>query len=328
MAQKPISRVAIIGVGIMGSGLAAEWAAAGRAVTLYARDEQRAAAGRERTATWLRALEAGGVLPPGGADGALARVRTATDLAAAVDSADLVQESIPEDLALKRAMFADLDRLCPTETILASNTSGLPITSIADGLTGAARVIGTHYLNPPHLMPPVEVIPGRQTAPETVERVLTALREIGKAPIVVRSEVPGFLWNRLQFAIMREAFWLVEHGVATMEEIDLVMRQGLGRRWSIAGPFVSLDLGGIDTMAKVGAYLLPELSKEETLPAFLLDRIAAGRYGAKTGGGFYDWPPEKIAATIARRDTALLAALRADRAEQDADSPSISSPSA
>jgi 3-hydroxybutyryl-CoA dehydrogenase len=316
MAQGPINRVAIIGVGIMGSGLAAEWAAAGRTVTLYARDEQRAATGRERTAAWLRALEEGGVLPPGGADDALARVRTATDLAAAVDGADLVQESIPEDLALKRAMFADLDRLCPPGTILATNTSGLPITTIADGLAGAARVIGTHYLNPPHLMPPVEVIPGQQTAPETVERVHATLTEIGKAPIVVRSEVPGFLWNRLQFAIMREAFWLVEHGVATMEEIDLVMRQGLGRRWSIAGPFASLDLGGIDTMAKVGAYLLPELSTDDEPPAFLLDRIAAGRYGAKTGGGFYDWPPEKIAATIARRDTALLAALRADRDTQ------------
>jgi 3-hydroxybutyryl-CoA dehydrogenase len=133
----------------------------------------------------------------------------------------------------------------------------------------------------------------------------------------VRREVPGFVWNRLQFAIMREAFWLIEQGVATQEEIDLVLRRGLGRRWSIAGPFASLDLGGIDTMTMVARYLLPELSAATAPPAFLEDLIAAGRYGAKTGAGFYDWPEERLRETIARRDAALLAALRADRTESD-----------
>lgn len=313
MVNQMIDTVAIIGVGIMGTGLAAEWAAGGRQVTIFGRDATRAADGRARAAAALDTLERGGLLATGGAAAALARIRPAIALEAAVAGADLVQESVPEDLALKRDLFTTLDRLCPPTTILASNTSGLPISQIAAGLPGAARIIGMHYLNPPHLMPPVEVIPGEATAPDTIERARAALLSLHKSPLVVRSEVPGFLWNRLQFALAREAFWLVEQGVATMEEIDLAMRQGLGRRWAIAGPFASLDLGGIDTMARVADYLLPELSAAQTPPQFLRDRIAAGHYGAKTGAGFYPWPPEKHAAALARRDAMLLAALRADR---------------
>lgn len=306
-------RVATIGAGIMATGIAAEYAASGREVTIFARDVTKAARGRERALAALATLARGGVLP----DEALARagdlVRTATTLEAAVSGADLVVESVPEDLGLKRDLFARLDALCGPAVILASNTSGLPISRIAAGLAHPERVLGTHYLNPPHLMPPVEVIPGERTAPEAVERVRVLLAAIGKAPVVVRREVPGFLWNRLQFALAREAFWLVEHGVATMEEVDLVVRQGLGRRWAIAGPFASLDLGGIDTMAKVAAYLFPELSDAATPPEFLTQRIAAGRHGAKAGAGFYDWPEETLRATLARRDAKLLAALREDR---------------
>lgn len=314
MTAGDIRRVALIGVGIMGSGMAAGWAAAGCAVTLYARDEARVARGRERVGAALQTLAGAGVLDADGVAAALARVGTATDLQASVAGADLVQESIPENLDLKRALFADLDAWCPPTTILATNTSGLPITRIAEGLAGAARIIGVHYLNPAHLMPPVEVIPSEATAPETIERIGVALRALGKSPLVVRREVPGFLWNRLQFALVREAFWLVEQGVATMEEVDLAIRQGLGRRWATAGPFASMDLGGLDTFANVGGYLFPHLSKADAVPDFLTERIAAGHFGAKSGAGFYDWPADKTAATVARRDAALLAGLREDRA--------------
>ncbi|MFN8513729.1 MAG: 3-hydroxyacyl-CoA dehydrogenase NAD-binding domain-containing protein [Chloroflexia bacterium] len=219
----------------------------------------------------------------------------------------------PENLDLKRELFTKLDSWCPPETILATNTSGLPITQIAEGLAGARRIIGVHYLNPAYLMPPVEVIPGEATAPEVVERMRAALIALGKSPLVVRREVPGFLWNRLQFALVREAFWLVQEGVATMEEVDLAIRQGLGRRWATAGLFASMDLGGLDTFNNVGSYLFPHLSNADTVPDFLRERIAAGCFGAKSGSGFYDWPDDKLAATVARRNAALLAALRDDR---------------
>lgn len=313
MTTGAIRRIALIGVGIMGSGMAAEWAAAGHAVTIYARDEERLARGRERVAAALRTLGGAGLLDAGGAEAALARVGTTTDLQQSIAEADLVQESIPENLDLKRELFTKLDSWCPPETILATNTSGLPITQIAEGLAGARRIIGVHYLNPAYLMPPVEVIPGEATAPEVVERMRAALIALGKSPLVVRREVPGFLWNRLQFALVREAFWLVQEGVATMEEVDLAIRQGLGRRWATAGPFASMDLGGLDTFNNVGSYLFPHLSNVDTVPDFLRERIAAGRFGAKSGSGFYDWPDDKLAATVARRNAALLAALRDDR---------------
>lgn len=315
MSEQRIGRVAVVGVGIMGSGIAAEYAASGREVTLVARSPESGAKGVARAAWALEALERGGVLT-GDLVAARRRVRVSLDLDAAVRSADLVVESVPEDLELKRKVFGAVEAACSVRTILASNTSGLPITQIGRGLAAPERLIGTHYLNPPHLMPPVEVIPGEATANNVVETMVGLLAGMGKAPVVVRREVPGFLWNRIQFALAREAFWLVEQGVATMEEVDLVVRQGLGRRWSVAGPFASLDLGGIDTMAKVAAYLFPELSTAREVPALLEQRIADGRYGAKTGAGFYEWPAAKLDETLARRDTALLAALRADREER------------
>lgn len=315
MNARDIQRVLVVGAGIMGSGIAAEYAASGRAVTVFARTPESAARGKARAVAALETLARGG-LTRGEPASIQELISAAHDIASAARDVELVVESVPEDLVLKRQVFAELEAICAPETIFASNTSGLPITEIGRDLTAPQRLVGTHYLNPPHLMPPVEVIPGDATSRDTVDTIVRVLTGMGKAPVVVRREVPGFLWNRIQFALAREAFWLVEHGVATMEEVDLVVRQGLGRRWAIAGPFASLDLGGIDTMAKVASYLFPELSDETGVPALLQERIAAGRFGAKTNGGFYDWPPAKLDALLARRDAALLAALRADRQEE------------
>lgn len=317
MTDTRIGNVAIVGAGMMGCNIGTEYAVGGHTVTLFARSDAHAerAVGRVRSA--LDALRAGGVLDDATAAAARARVRTATALAEAVAGADLVVESIPENLDLKREMFATLETLCGPDVILATNTSGLPITQIAAHLAHPERFVGTHYLNPAHLMPPVEVIPGERTAPAVVERVRDALAALGKSPVVVRREAPGFLWNRLQFALLREACHIVEQGIATKEEVDLVMRQGLGRRWSIVGPFASLDLGGTGTAALVAEYLLPALSDAKTTPPTLSEPVAAGRTGAESGGGFYDWPPEKLRETLTRRNTALVAALREERRHDD-----------
>ncbi|MDQ6604368.1 MAG: 3-hydroxyacyl-CoA dehydrogenase family protein [Chloroflexota bacterium] len=314
MTGNGIETVAIVGAGMMGTGLAAEYAATGHTVTLFARTESSAVRAKERTYTALDSLAAAGVLGADEMPAARDRVRASTDLSDAVAGADLVVESIPENLVLKREMFVTLETICPATTILASNTSGIPITQIAARMRHPERFIGTHYLNPPHLMPPVEVIPGEQTDPAIVARVRDNLAAMGKSPVVVGKEAPGFLWNRLQYAILREACHIVEQGIATKEEVDMVMRQGLARRWSIVGgPFASLDLGGIGTSALVGAYLFPALSGATDVPPTLAEPVAAGRTGAESGAGFYDWPPERLKQTLDHRNAKLVAALREDR---------------
>ncbi len=317
MAETRIGNVAVVGAGMMGCNIGTEYAIGGHQVTLFARSAEHAERATARVRSALDALRDGGVLDAAAAAAALGRVRTATTLPEAVAGAELIVESIPENLALKREMFVTLETLCAPGVIFATNTSGLPITQIATALAHPERLIGVHYLNPAHLMPPVEVIPGEATAPEIVERMRDTLTALGKSPVVVRREEPGFLWNRLQFALLREACHIVEQGIATMEEVDLVMRQGLGRRWSIVGPFASLDLGGIGTAALVAQYLLPALSDAKTPPPTLAEPVAAGRTGAESGGGFYDWPPEKLQATVARRNAMLVAALRAEQQGSD-----------
>lgn len=320
MAGNGIDTVAIVGAGMMGTGLAAEYAASGHRVTIFARSDERAARARERTFGALDSLAAAGVLRADAMPAARDRVRTATTLETAVAEADMVVESIPENLELKREMFATLEECCPPTTIFATNTSGIPITQIATGLAHPERMLGTHYLNPPHLMPPVEVIPGEATDPAIVTRVKANLVAMGKSPVIVGKEVEGFLWNRLQYAILREACYIVEQGIATMEEVDMVMRQGLARRWSIVGgPFTSLDLGGIGTTALVGEYLFPALSNATTVPPTIANPVAAGRTGAERGAGFYDWPAERLKKTLEYRNAALVAALRADRERANTD---------
>ncbi len=315
MSAGRIGRVAIVGSGLMGTGIAAEYAAAEHEVSLYVRSEAGMARARERTRTALAALASCGALR-GDVDATLAGLRFDTSLDAAVAGAEMIVESIPESRDLKHGLFAYLEGICPEATILASNTSGIPITQIAAGLAHPERVIGTHYLNPPHLMPPVEVIPGEQTDPAITARVRETLAAMGKSPVVVGVEAPGFLWNRLQYAILREACHIVESGIATMEEVDLVMRQGLARRWSVVGgPFASLDLGGIGTTAVVGDYLFPALSNATETPRTITEPVSAGRTGAESGAGFYDWPDAKRRATLAQRDAALAALRRADMAE-------------
>ena len=314
MAGNGIESVAIVGAGMMGTGLAAEYAATGHTVTIFARSDERAVRAKERIDGALDTLVAAGVIRDDELLPARARVRTATDLTEAVAGADMVVESIPENLDLKREIFATLEGIVSPTTILASNTSGIPITQIATGMKHPERFIGTHYLNPPHLMPPVEVIPGEATDPAIVARVRDNLAAMGKSPVVVGVEAPGFLWNRLQYAILREACHIVEQGIATMEEVDMVMRQGLARRWSIVGgPFASLDLGGIGTSVLVGEYLFPALSSTPDVPPTLADPVAAGRTGAESGAGFYDWSPERLKQTLDYRNAKLVAALREDK---------------
>ena len=280
--------VAVVGAGTMGAGIAGVFAARGHDVSLYSRS-------RATLDTALDAIEA-----RIGAD--VGRIRVTTDLAKCVSTADLVSENVVERLDLKREVFADLERLAPEHSLLTTNTSSVPITSIAEGLDRPERVVGLHWFNPPAVMPLVEVVRGASTDDRTVARVMSICAAIGKEVIEVRRDVPGFVINRLQYAMLREAIALVEAGVATIEDVDRAVETTLAPRWSASGPLRLMDLAGLDTVEKVSAVIMPELSTASGVPTIVSTLVADGALGAKSERGFYAWTPETIAAAVAERD--------------------------
>jgi 3-hydroxybutyryl-CoA dehydrogenase len=247
--------VVVVGAGLMGSQIAAEYAYAGHRVHCLARHpEATRARADEALATALRlglhseeeTRAAAGRLSVGAEPGALGHC-------------DLVVESVPEDLALKGEVLTPIAAHFPA-AVIASNTSSLSITAIGEACGAPERTVGTHYWNPPLLMPLVEVVAGERSAPEAVELARAGVASCGKRPVVVKRDVPGFIWNRLQHALLREALWIVDNDVASPEAVDEVVRFGNARRWEHVGPFAAAALGGIDTWQRVADQLWPVLS--------------------------------------------------------------------
>lgn len=286
-------RVAIIGAGLMGAQIGCEYALGGHDVRIHARNLRGA---QQRVADGFALLEAHALSTAGEVRAAAERVSTAAAPGEAASEADLLVESLPEDLELKatvlRAALADAP-----EPVVATNTSSLSISAIGEAIGAPERTVGTHYLNPPLLMPTVEVIAGGHTAPETVSLVQETLVSLGKLPVLVRQDVPGFVWNRLQFALVRECAWLVEHGVASAADVDTVMREGLARRWRRVGPLRAIALGGIDTWNRSGRSIVPALSTARELPDLANVAIIDG----------------SLSEDAAARDGALARELREDR---------------
>lgn len=278
----------MIGAGTMGAGVAGVFAAHGHPVSLYSRS------GATLTSA-LTAIEAR-------IGDAVDHVTGTTDLAACAQEAGFVSENVVEQLELKRAVFAELEQLVREDCILTTNTSSVPITAIAAGLENPRRVVGLHWFNPPAVMPLVEVVRGAASDDATVERVMALCAAIGKEVIEVRREVPGFVINRLQYALLREAIALVESGVATVADVDRAVETTLAPRWSASGPLRLMDLAGLDTVEKVSAVIMPELDTTSGVPAIVSSLVADGALGAKAGRGFYEWTPESIAAAVAERD--------------------------
>ncbi len=255
----------IVGTGAMAPGIAAEYARLGP-VQIAGRDPAKIAAALDTARRALATLARERLLDPAEADTAHARLSGTMIDAADYARATVVVESIAEDLAAKRSLFALLDARTAPTTLLCSNTSSLRITAIAAEMRHPERVIGTHYWNPPHLLPLVEVIPGEKTAPETVAAVRALLGRMEKEPVQVLREVPGFIWNRLQLGLLRECLWLVSNGVATPEDIDAILERGLGRRWSLSGPFATVRLGGPHVFARIAEELFPAFAAEPIFP--------------------------------------------------------------
>jgi 3-hydroxybutyryl-CoA dehydrogenase len=265
-------RVTIIGAGLMGAQIGCEYALGGHDVVLHARDADAALARAEAA---LALVEHEGVRDAETVAAARARISASANPGAAAAGADLLVESLPEDLSLKTSV---LRRALEEEpgVIVATNTSSLSIGALGAAISGPERTVGTHYLNPPLLMPTVEVIAGEDTSEETLAFAHDTLASLGKLPVVVRRDVPGFVWNRLQFALVRELAWLVENDVASPEDLDVVVREGLARRWRRVGPLRAIALGGIDTWNRSGGNIVPELSTAAALPDLHAIAITGG----------------------------------------------------
>jgi 3-hydroxybutyryl-CoA dehydrogenase len=305
-----IKKVTVVGAGLMGSGIAQTFAQAGYAVRLHARREDSLRAARGRIEQNQEAMVREGLLSADAARAARDRIRTTTNLAEATEGCHFVSESVPEDLAQKREVFAALDRLAPPTAILSTDTSGLSIGAIASATKRPEVVVGFHWMNPPHLMPPVEVIRGERTADAVLDLTCELARRIGRLPIRVERDAPGFLWNRLQLALIREAIHVVEQGIASPEAVDLAIAAGLGLRWSAVGPFRLMDLGGLATFHAIAGYLYRDLSAAREPQPTLAAKVAAGETGARAGRGFFEYPPGAGDAAIAARDARLFELLK------------------
>jgi 3-hydroxybutyryl-CoA dehydrogenase len=301
-----IRTLAVVGSGLMGHGIAQEFAVAGYDVWITDTSDallDRALAHIDRN---LRMMTEAGVLSDEQAAAAPSRLHPTIVLQAAAERADVVIEAVYEDLDLKRQIFADLDRWCAPHAILASNTSSYMPSKLAAATQRPDRVLVAHYFNPPHLLPLVELVRGPETSDQTLETMHALYTRIGKRPALIQWEAPGFVANRLQMALLREALHIVEAGIATPQDIDLVMRSSIGRRWSVAGAFELLELIGADLGLAVASEIMPDLESRPAPPALLLTQVASGNLGVKTGRGFYDWTPETAEALRLRVAHALL----------------------
>jgi 3-hydroxyacyl-CoA dehydrogenase len=300
-----VRRAAVIGTGTMGPGMGAVLARAGIETALFdvsAEALERAKAGAQLAEGVLERLEA-----PKDDGGSL---RFEEDLAAALEGVDFVLEAVPEKLELKQEVFPQFEQHVSEETILASNTSGIPITEIAQVCARPERVVGMHWSNPPHLIPMIEVIPGERTEQRVVDTACELIRRFGYHP-VVEKEVPGFVENRILYAILRECLDLVDRGIIDPEGLDLNVRWGIGYKLAVIGPMELLDMAGLDIYNAVGSYLNQDLSTSGEVSPTIRDRIDQGKLGMKTGSGMYEYTPEQIEQLRGQRAAKLVAVRKA-----------------
>jgi len=296
------ARIAVAGAGLMGHGIAQVFALAGHEVTIYDTVTASLDSAKARILANLRDL--------GDDQAAVERVRPCRELAEAVREADYVVEAVLEELPLKQKLFVEIERHVRPDTILASNTSVIPITSIMEGLRDRSRALGTHWWNPPYLVPLVEVIGTQWTSPQAIDWTIALHQAAGKMPVHVKKDVPGFVGNRLQHALWREAIALVEHGICDAETVDAVIKASFGRRLAVLGPLENADLVGTDLTLAIHQTVLPAIERRGGPSPYLEKLVADGKLGMKAGEGFRRWTPEQQQALRAQ----VLAHLKKARA--------------
>ncbi|WP_051887702.1 3-hydroxyacyl-CoA dehydrogenase family protein [Caballeronia sordidicola] len=280
--------IGVVGSGLMGVGIATQAALHGYPTIVHDIDTARLASVHGKAEAILDELIDACVFNADDKQGVLARIET-TDRLERVATAGFIVEAIPEVLELKNRTYRALEPLLHKDAIFASNTSGFPPDLLAQVLQNKARFVIAHFWNPPHTIPLVEVVPGTETDPDVTRRTAELMTAIGMEPVVLTKAIPGFVGNRLQFAVLREALAIVRSGAATPEVVDTVMKASLGRRYGMVGPLESADLGGLDTLLDIGSHLMPELAKDEDVLQLMRDHVQKGRVGVRSGQGFYEW---------------------------------------
>jgi 3-hydroxybutyryl-CoA dehydrogenase len=306
MELNAIRRIGVVGAGLMGHGIAQVFASVGFEVALYDVDTATLNAAKERIAGNFRPFIELGLAVPEDIDRCLERITLCRTIAELGQGAHVIIEAILEDLSLKQATYAEIEAHAGPQTLLTSNTSAISITQISEALKIKGRFMGTHFWNPPHVLPCVEVIRGRHTEDGPFETVYALMEKVGKVPVRVLKDIPGFLGNRLQHAMWREAISLCEHGIASAEDIDKVVKYGFGARMPFIGPLETADLAGLKLTHDIHQYLFPYLESARAASPLLGKLVADGATGVKAGKGFYEWFPEKVQGIIRKRDTVLL----------------------
>jgi len=315
MRVEQIHEISVLGAGTMGHGIAHSFLMGGYSVRLYDVQEAILETGRAHIQKNLELFCEAGLIKKPAIKSALKKLWTTTDLKQAVAEGDFIVEAAPENLELKQDLFQKVESFCKKDAILASNTSSLTLKDMGARVRNKARLVVTHWFNPPHIVPTVEVVRGEETTDEILETTYQLMTKIGKMAVKVNRELPGFIVNRIQVAMAREVFDLYEKGVASAADIDRAVKGSFGFRLASIGPLLTVDLGGIDVWNKVCQNLLPQIQSSTEPPKVLQNLAAQGHLGVKSGKGFYnyavDFSKAELDEVIQKRDREFLNRLKA-----------------
>jgi 3-hydroxybutyryl-CoA dehydrogenase len=301
-----INDIAVVGAGTMGHGIAQVFALAGSQVTLIDNNPEILGNAIMRIQSNLETCIKYSFISKKDAAAVPERIRLTSDFGKNLSQAGFIVEAVTEDIEIKREVLGKLEDLCPEDTIITSTTSSYCVSDLVTEMQHPERFLVTHFWNPPYVIPVVEVMPGDKTATEVVATTMSHLESVGKYPALVKKDIPGFVGNRLQHAMRREAIAIVDQGIASPEDVDLITRLSFGLRLPVVGPLETVDLGGLDLTQAIQTYLLPELDRSTEPKQIIRDKVKRRELGAKTGKGFFDWTSGQREKVIKRRDETLL----------------------
>ncbi len=306
MELNDIQHIGVLGAGLMGHGIAQIFASAGYRVNLYDANPAVLKTAKDRIAANFKVFIELHLATSEDIDRCLDHITLCSSVETFCKGPHYIVEAILENLEAKRTLYAELERFTSPETLFSSNTSAISITEISEVLKYKGRFLGSHFWNPPHVLPCVEVVKGAHTDDAAFETVYGLMKKVGKVPVRVLKDVPGFLGNRLQHAMWREAISLCHNNIASAEDIDKIVKYGFGLRMAFIGPLETADLAGLDLTSDIHKYLFPYLEASSEPSPLLVDLIANGACGVKSGQGFYPWAPERVRKIIEQRDAVLL----------------------